>query len=143
MDGLRVIHSLVPRKACSRCDRPGHRWDRIAGQAFCPHCQEALAQGEAEPLVERTVRQSCAICDHDGTLCYHTFPIQADAPIEMHLCAEHLRGLLRRHLGPQAFRQLRRQLNHLDIDVCEIFLLHDAFYDRNGRALQPVDGDEE
>jgi hypothetical protein len=140
MDNLRRIaadgySSLVP---CSRCAQSRQRWDRIAGKAYCPDCLEALALGEGEPLVERSSTKSCAICDKAGTLCYLTFPLRAPAPVEMDLCAEHLRSLVGRRLNPTAFRQLSRRLSALGLTSEEIFLLHDAFYDRRGRALQPA-----
>jgi hypothetical protein len=49
-----------------------------------------------------------------------------------------LRSLVGRRLEPTAFRQLSRRLSSLGITSEEIFLLHDAFYDRQGRALQPA-----
>jgi hypothetical protein len=55
------------------------------------------------------------------------------------LCAEHLRALVGRRLGPHAFEQIRRQLTRLDLNVTDIFLLHEAFYDEHGRALQPAE----
>jgi hypothetical protein len=140
MDNLRRIgadgySSPVP---CSRCAQSRQRWDRIAGKAYCPDCLEALAQGDGEPLVERSSMKSCAICDKAGTLCYLTFPLRAPTPVEMDLCAEHLRSLVGRRLKPTAFRQLSRRLSTLGLTSEEIFLLHDAFYDRQGRALQPA-----
>jgi hypothetical protein len=127
--------SLVP---CSRCAQARQRWDRIAGKAYCPDCLEGMALGEGDPLVERTSEKRCAICEQAGTLCYVTFPLRAPGPVEMDLCAEHLRSLVGRRLEPTAFRQLSRRLSSLGITSEEIFLLHDAFYDRQGRALQPA-----
>jgi hypothetical protein len=49
-----------------------------------------------------------------------------------------MRGLVGRRLGPHAFEQLRRQLYALELETREIFLLHEAFYDPSGRALQPA-----
>ena len=124
--------------ACCRCAQGGGRWDRIAGKAYCPQCQEALALGEAEPLVERTIKNRCSVCDHLGTVCFHTFPLQAAEAVEIDLCPEHLRCLLSRRLGPFAFQQLRRQLHAVGVSSGEIFLLHDTFYDVAGRALHPI-----
>jgi hypothetical protein len=140
MDNLRRpaaerFSSLLP---CSRCAQSQQRWDRIAGKAYCPDCLETLALGEGKPLVERTSEKRCAICDQAGTLCYLTFPLGAAAPVEMDLCADHLRSLVGRRLNPTAFRQLSRSLSALGLTSAEIFLLHDAFYDRQGRALQPA-----
>ena len=59
-------------------------------------------------------------------------------PVEIDLCAEHIRALAGRRLGPHAFEQLRQQLYSLGLEVAQIFLLHEAFYDAHGRALQPA-----
>jgi hypothetical protein len=64
--------------------------------------------------------------------------LQASTPVEIDLCPEHLRGLLGRRLSAPAFGQLRRRLQQLGLDVERIFLLHDAFYDPQGKALQPA-----
>lgn len=140
MNGLRLapMESSSALEACSRCSQGGQRWDRIAGHPFCPQCQESLALGESEPLVLSTIKKHCAVCDHLGSVCFHTFPLQKPTPVEMDLCAEHLRCLLGRRLGPHAYHQLRRQLDVLGVDILEIFLLHEAFYDLNGKARQPV-----
>ena len=94
--------------------------------------------GEGDPLVERTDHKRCAVCHHLGTVRYVTFPLHSPRPVEMELCAEHLRALIARRLGPHAFEQLRRQLGTLRLEAGDIFLLHDAFYDEHGRALQPA-----
>jgi hypothetical protein len=94
--------------------------------------------GEGDPVVERTDRRRCAVCFHQGTLRYLTFPLRSRRPVEIDLCAEHMRCLVGRRLGPHAFEQLRRQLVALGIEPREIFLLHEAFYDARGRALQPA-----
>jgi hypothetical protein len=64
--------------------------------------------------------------------------LRLNALIELDLCAEHFRDLIGRRLGPYAFQQLRRQLQALDLDAGQLFLLHDAFYDEHGRALKPA-----
>jgi len=140
MDGLRITATAdVPARAeCSRCAAAGERWDRIAGKTYCPNCQELLALGEAPPLIERTTKHRCAACQHVGTVSFLTFPLQQNRGIEIDLCPEHLRSLLGRRLGPSAFHQLRRQLSALGLETEELFLLHGAFYDGNGRALQPA-----
>jgi hypothetical protein len=144
MESLRMAPSqsrpaVLP---CSRCASAQRHWDRIAGKAYCPECQESLVLGLAAPFCERTENKSCAVCGRMGTLCYLTFPLQSAAPVEMDLCSEHLRALLGRRLGPYAFHQIRRRLHVLGLGTELIFLLHDAFYDEQGRALQPaVDGD--
>jgi hypothetical protein len=113
-------------------------WDRIADKAYCPDCQEAVVVGRAEPIIERTRKQRCAVCSAEGTVAFGSFPLNSLQAIEVELCPEHLRGLLGRRLGTHAFAQLRRQLAQLGLSVNDIFLLHDAFYDPQGRALQPA-----
>jgi hypothetical protein len=108
------------------------------GKTYCPNCLEAIALGEGDPLVERTDRKRCAICHHLGTVRFVTFPLHSRRPVEIDMCAEHLRSLIARRLGPHAFEQLRRQLWNLSLEVADIFLLHEAFYDQQGRALQPA-----
>jgi hypothetical protein len=97
-----------------------------------------LAVGEGPPLVERTQKNRCAVCDQVGTVCFQSFPLQAASAVEMDLCPEHLRGLVGRKLGPHAFHQLRRKLLAVGVRVEDIFLLHGAFYDSQGQALQPA-----
>lgn len=135
---LASADEIYPRVPCSVCgDSHGH-WDTVAGKPYCPNCLESLAVGEADPLIVRVDRRRCAICYHLGTLTFYTFPLHWQRPVEFDLCGDHLRGLIARRLGPHAFEQLRRQLHGLDIDVHRIFLLHEAFYDVHGRALQPA-----
>lgn len=130
----RVQHS----DSCCRCAQAGERWDRIAAKSYCPQCQEQLAAGEMEPLIEPTEARQCAVCGHRGTVCFQTFPLEAELPIEMDLCPRHLRDVLSRRLGPFGYHQLFRQLQAVGFHASEVFLLHDAFYDRQGRALKPV-----
>jgi hypothetical protein len=140
MDSVRLANAepVFPRLPCTVCgDSHGH-WDAIAGKPYCPNCLESLAVGEADALIVRADRRRCGICYHLGTLTFHTFPLHWHRPIEMDLCGDHLRGLIARRLGPHAFEQLRRQLSGLDLEVNRIFLLHEAFYDVHGRALQPA-----
>lgn len=134
----------VPRKevptaeACCRCSEPMRRWDRIAGKAYCPDCEEDLILGVADPLREPTERRHCAVCDRPGTVRFLTFPLGGRTPVELDLCSAHLRGLLGRCLRPSAFRRLRRRLQAVGLDVEHVFLLHEAFYDPEGFALQPA-----
>src|SRR5262249_10134189 len=58
---------------CCRCESDGGRWDRIAGKAYCPDCQESLILGLARPLMERTQKNCCAACGKVGTVCYTSF----------------------------------------------------------------------
>lgn len=140
MDSLRIAsrEEVPDLENCSRCQEAGRRWDRIAGTAYCPNCQEQLIQGEGPPLILRTEKQRCAICDGLGTVAFLTFPLQARSPLEMQLCPEHLRALVGRWLEPHAFHQLRRQLQAIGVDAEEVFLLHGAFYDSQGHASMPA-----
>jgi hypothetical protein len=135
---LAPAESVFPKIPCSRCSDPARLWDRVGGKTYCPGCLEATIAGDGEPISERADRRRCAVCYHSATLRYLTFPLQSRRPVELDLCGEHLRCMLARRLGPHAFAQLRRQLRSLGLDVGVIFLLHDAFYDEQGRALQPV-----
>lgn len=140
MDCVRLTpaDSVFPRIPCCRCADATRPWDRICGKTYCPNCLESLALGEGRPISERTDRRRCAVCNHVGTVRFMTFPLHSRRPVEMDMCGEHLRDLLGRCLGPHAFEQLRRQLYSLGLETTEIFLLHDAFYDENGHALQPA-----
>jgi hypothetical protein len=140
MNTLRVVpaDSIVHPLICCRCGRGERCWDRIAGKAYCPSCQELLALAEAPAVVEKTEKKRCAVCNRLGTVCFHSFPLQTQTAVAIDLCAEHLRGLIGRRLGPYAFSQLRRQLRQVGLGVEHLFLLHEAFYDGQGRALQPT-----
>jgi hypothetical protein len=140
MDRLRMVMQPESGTAtpCSRCGTDKGQWDRIAGKAYCPQCEEAIVLGQQEPLVERTQKTACAVCGQVGTVCYLTFPLESPKPVEMDLCPEHFRSLMARRLGPFAFHQLIRQLQVHGLGPDEVFLLHDAFYDGSGRALQPI-----
>jgi hypothetical protein len=94
--------------------------------------------GLVDPLVERTEKRLCCICSRLGTVRFLTFPLQSSTPVEMDVCPEHVRALLGRRLSMAAFAQLRRGLRMLGLSAEQIFLLHDAFYDQYGRALQPA-----
>jgi hypothetical protein len=144
MESLRIASrdDVTPLENCCRCQETNRRWDRIAGKAYCPNCQELLAQGEAPPLVLRTEKNRCAICDRTGTVTFLTFPLQAPDALEMQLCPGHLRALVGRSLEPGAFHQLRRRLHKVGLKVDEIFLLHGAFYDAQGHAFMPAMGME-
>jgi hypothetical protein len=140
MDRLRLAspQSIPPFLPCCRCGQSEGCWDRIAGKAYCPDCQEMLAVGEGDPLIEPTEKHHCAVCNRVGTICFHTFPLQSRTPVAMDLCPEHLRGLLARCLSPFAYFQLQRQLQRVGVRVQDLFLLHDAFYTSQGHALQPA-----
>ena len=140
MDSFRIAPSAAEPAVlpCCRCASAERSWDRIAGKPFCPECQESLVMGLADPLVERTEKNRCGACNRLGTVRFLTFPLQAALPLEIDFCPEHLRALLGRRLSVAAFAQIRRRLRAFGLSVDFIFLLHDAFYDRHGRALQPA-----
>ena len=100
MEGLRQIRK--PDKSalepCSRCGSAGCPWDRIAGHAMCPDCQETLALGDGPPLRARVESASCAICQRSGTLRDPTYPLHCEEPIEIDLCGGHFEALLSRRL---------------------------------------------
>jgi hypothetical protein len=140
MDALRLVAeaggaTLAP---CSRCQASGCPWDWVADKPICPDCQELLALGEGDPLVEPLQPRRCAVCRLGGTVCYRTFPLQSPTPVEIDLCPGHFRALLARRLDRHSFRRLAKQLRALRLSVQQLFLLHDAFYDDKGRPLQPV-----
>ena len=134
---LAPADSVFPKLPCFRCGDPARHWDRVGGKTYCPGCLEGIVGGEGAPIIERADRRRCAICHHAATLRYMTFPLQSRRPVELDVCSEHLRALIARRLGPHAFAQLRRQLQGLGLSAGAVFLLHDAFYDEQGRALQP------
>ncbi|MFO0865563.1 MAG: hypothetical protein U0744_13090 [Gemmataceae bacterium] len=140
MESLRLAPagSVFPKIPCCRCADNVRSWDRIAGKTYCPHCLEELILGEAAPIVERPEKRRCSICRTNGTVRYLTFPLRSRRPVEVDLCSKHLRDLLSRRLGPQAFDRIRKQLSHVHIQTNDIFLLHEAFYDPQGQALQPT-----
>ncbi|HLJ92269.1 MAG TPA: hypothetical protein VKU02_03660 [Gemmataceae bacterium] len=140
MDSLRLAPgqrkpAVLP---CCGCLSTERSWDRLAGRVYCPECQEALVLGVGDPMVVQTEKRPCSACDRIGTVRFLTFPLQGPTPVEMDLCPEHLRRLLGRRLSSAAFVQLRHRLRSLGLGVEQIFLLHDAFYDKQGRALQPA-----
>jgi hypothetical protein len=140
MSGPRLLTeaSSAILEPCVRCLAGGCPWDRVAGQPMCPDCQEALALGLSAPLRQRIDMKQCAICGRDGTLPYITYPLHATAPLEIDLCGGHFEALLGRRLKRNSFRVLEQQLQLLGVGVKQIFLLHEAFYDRKGRSLQPI-----
>jgi len=135
---LASAHTLRPWVPCRLCGHAHERWDRIVDQPYCPSCQELLVLGEAEPFVARTERSACAVCGNAGSLRFLTFPLHSETAVEIDLCGEHLRAMLGRHLGPGAYHELRRQLRAVGLEACDVFLLHEAFYDAQGQALQPA-----
>jgi hypothetical protein len=135
---LAAADSFTLWTPCCRCGATALGWDAIAGQSYCPSCEEAIVQGDGEPLIATTQRRQCCVCPTVGTVTVQTYPLNASRPLEMDLCPTHLRALLGRRLGVSAYSQLRRQLAGLGLEVHDVFLLHEAFYDSLGRALLPA-----
>jgi hypothetical protein len=140
MDSMRIASpdQFALWKPCCRCGQLALGWDNIAGKPYCPSCEESIIQGDGDPLVETTQRRPCCACRALGTVTVQTFPLKSSRPLEMDLCPAHLRGLLGRRLGATAYWQMRRQLTALGLEVHDVFLLHEAFYDAEGQALLPA-----
>lgn len=140
MEGLRFVNASgqSPLAPCSRCQATGCPWDRIGEHPICPDCQEMLALGEGEPLVERVIPSRCLICHHSGSVRYITFPLHGREPLAIDLCPGHFHDFLARRLDRYAYRTLNRGLQGLGLSVKQVFLLHEAFYDERGHPLQPV-----
>lgn len=125
---------------CEECKDGTRHWDRVDQHVLCPNCIESLVTNEAEKHIRFVVEQNrCLICHELGTVHYETFPLRQSIPIQIDLCSEHIRALLARRLGPHAFEQIRRHLEGAKLLPAEIFLLHEAFYDSRGHALQPAE----
>jgi hypothetical protein len=142
MEGLRLLTGRKgwPQAPCSRCQATGLSWDQSGGKPICPDCQEVLALGEGPPLVERTESRPCVVCGHLGAISYLTLPLHTETPLEIDFCARHFRALLHRRLDCFALERLAEKLAALGMARRQIFLLHETFYDEEGRALQPVPG---
>jgi hypothetical protein len=139
MDSINLVadDQQTAHAPCSQCGATGQCWDRLAGQAYCPDCEEALVRGEGAPLITKLDARRCCVCDHQGTVSYRTLPLRSRLLV-LDLCRDHFRDLLARRLDQVAFAQLRRRLLSVGVGVEQIFLLHGAFYDKEGQALQPV-----
>jgi hypothetical protein len=96
-----------------------------------------LIRGEGQSLRLPIDPRCCVACGSAGTVAFVTVPLRASA-VAIDLCSTHLRALLGRELEPAAFLELARKLHAAGLAPGRIFLLHEAFYDRRGRALQPV-----
>jgi hypothetical protein len=139
MNGLRTLladEEAAPNE-CVRCRATGCPWDRIGDTAICPDCQELLIRGEGDPLRLNLELRCCVACGSKGTVPFVTVPLRYRA-LAIDLCATHIRNLLSRRLDRAAFLELARELQAIELSPGRIFLLHEAFYDRHGRALQPV-----
>src|SRR4051812_27994582 len=91
MESLRLAptESVRAESPCCRCGDDSRTWDSIASKTYCPNCLERLAHGEIPPVVEPIDRLRCAICHHQGTGRYLTYPLHSRRPIEVDLCSEH------------------------------------------------------
>jgi hypothetical protein len=140
MDGLRLVgeEGFVDRPPCARCGATGCAWDRIGGAPVCPDCQAALSRGEGEAMRVPVGPGPCAVCGRSGSVALLTFPLRSAGPVEIDLCPPHFRALIRRGLDPSSYHQLGRRLRQLGLSADRVFLLHEAFYDAEGRALRPV-----
>ncbi|MFO0877205.1 MAG: hypothetical protein U0840_07500 [Gemmataceae bacterium] len=140
MDGLRLVTTSgqSPLSPCCRCDATGCPWDRIGSCPICPDCQENLALGEAEPLIQRLTQNQCLVCNKRGTVPYMTWPLHGRDPLAIDLCPAHFHDFLGRRLDRFSYRTLNRALQGFGMNVKQIFLLHEAFYDERGHPLQPV-----
>src|SRR5262249_48420340 len=93
MESMRLapVEGVPATMPCGGCANAQRNWDRIAGKAYCPECQEAVILGVAEPLIVPAEGSTCAACNRVGTVRYLTFPLRCNAPVEMDLCPEHFR----------------------------------------------------
>lgn len=130
--------AVFQKLPCGRCADQQRYWDRIDGKVYCPNCVEDLVNDEGDPVGFTILQIRCAICQHLGAVSFQTFPLHAHHPLDVELCSEHLRALLARRLTPLAFKILQIQLLTVGVDARMIFLLHEAFYDELGNALQPA-----
>jgi hypothetical protein len=80
----------------------------------------------------------CAGCERTGTLRYLTYPLHSERPLEIDLCGRCFGALLGRRLEHGAFHRLLRRLHTVGVSARQVFLLHEAFYDDQGRPLQPI-----
>jgi hypothetical protein len=140
MNPVRICEENIQPGPCFQCCDHSRAWDRIAGTTMCPNCQEKLAAGEAQYFRLPVQKRICAACSHEGVVLYMTWTKKEETyqAIEIDLCGRHVKDMIGRCLDSDAFRDLEGQLNQLGVDVSQVFLLHGAFYDGAGQALQPV-----
>lgn len=139
MKSLRLIRatSMNIELPCLICDAYGCPWDQIGNKPICTDCQERIMLGEIDPWQIPAEEGACLLCSSQSTIRYLTFPLCDPDPIEMDLCGRHLHALISRSLTSRAYRRLRRHVNRLGFAIEQFFLLHEAFYDEEGQALQP------
>jgi hypothetical protein len=140
MAGVQLIYASGQSltAACVRCQAVGCPWDRIGDQPICPDCEEQLALGEAEPLVDPLAKKKCLVCEKIGTVRYLTFPLHSKDPLAIDLCPLHFHEFLIRKLDRYTWRILVRHLREIGLAPRQIFLLHEAFYDDRGYPLHPL-----
>ena len=140
VDSVRLVKSPASllQLPCQRCGAEGCAWDRLAGMPLCFECQEELIVGASTPLKVKADHNLCTLCRHRNVIAYLTLPLYEPECLEMDLCVRHLTALLGRRLTGRAYRKLRARLNRLGYAVEQFFLLHEAFYDEEGLALQPI-----
>jgi hypothetical protein len=131
--------TLLQPSDCAMCsDAPKKPWDRIDQVPYCMDCIENLMLGTAVPIKAQIEKYRCDICYRMGSVDFQTIPLHKNFGLIMHLCSVHLYDLLSRNLSEINFKYLRAQLKNFSVNVQEIFFLHGAFYDQDGRAIQPV-----
>lgn len=126
-------------KPCCRCGANNNVWDKVGPHPICYECQEKLAANACEVWRFATRHGRCAVCDEAQVVPFASLPVHAGKALEIELCGQHLRDVLGRRLSKRAFRVLRAVLEDAGISTGEIFLLHGAFYNERGNALQPVE----
>lgn len=129
-----------PAEPCCRCGAAGAAWDRLGGFAVCLDCMERFARGDGEPLtVPLEQDRHCGVCGTRGCVRFGTVPREWTKHLAIALCPEHLRALIGRRLTAKEFVRAERHLQSRWIDVRQVYLLSEAFYDDKGRAKCPVD----
>lgn len=129
-------------KACALCKMKGCPWDEIDSVPLCPDCLEGLAAGEIEAVKFSVIRSAhCCICRSLGAVRFVTVPLRTPAHMVTTLgfCPLHLRALVGRSLDHKDFGYLAVLLAAFGLRTYQVFLLHEAFYDQDGRAVDPVD----
>ncbi len=144
-----------PSKPCDVCKSTGCPWDRLGydprtgdWKTICPDCQqEAVVSGTHARF--HLVWGHCVCCDDPFTGCRGgfprkvtpvlTFPLHTKRVLRLEFCAAHFHEFVGRRLGSWRLIILHRRLHWLGVCPRRVFLLHEAFYDHAGKALQPVE----
>ena len=131
----------MKQSPCHFCRNLG-RWDSIGSTLACPDCLETLAASDEDGVcvVEAASHRPCVLCGNRRTVRWQTYPRSEawDVVLAVDLCGRHVRALAARSLCRHAFLALRQWLGKHGLGSNDVFLLHDAFYDSKGTALQPV-----